>query len=182
MREGAHVGDESETASSSAAHPRLNRWSMRRPPRRGFRPRHEPTPRDRDQHPHRRPRPLVAAGTDQGGVRALGTPSDQTVLVDDGGPVPAVQSGSVFGALPYTATENALNAIPALRGNSAAILAVPILWLAFQPDTAVITPADVTANPWPGRAALVGLVLLVAAVAVDGESHEPANLSGKSAT
>jgi len=40
----------------------------------------------------------------------------------------------------------------------------------------------VTANPWPGRAALGGLVLLVAAVAVDGESHDPANLSGKSAT
>jgi hypothetical protein len=44
---------------------------------------------------------------------------------------------------------------------------VPILWIALRPDTSAITPTLVTDNPWPGRAAMAGLLLLVVAATID---------------
>jgi hypothetical protein len=44
-----------------------------------------------------------------------------------------------------------------------AFAVVPVLWWTFRPDGPAVTPAVVSGNPWPSRAALVGLVLLVAA-------------------
>jgi hypothetical protein len=44
---------------------------------------------------------------------------------------------------------------------------VPVLWIALRPHTSAITPSLILGNPWPGRAALIGLVLLVVAATID---------------